>query len=91
MGGGKAAVDLVGKFILAGDSGLLERYYKALMERLLDKGVSVRKSVVKTLRGVLLADPGHPRRTEMCRALLERVVVVREEDTIRDLIRETFQ
>ena len=27
----------------------------------------------------------------ICRALVERAVVAREEDTIRDLIRDTFQ
>ncbi|CAN0010879.1 unnamed protein product, partial [Hapterophycus canaliculatus] len=56
-----------------------------------DKGVSVRKSVVRTLRGVLLWRSSHPRHTVICRALVERAVVVREEDTIRDLIRDTFQ
>ncbi|CAN0389857.1 unnamed protein product, partial [Ectocarpus sp. 8 AP-2014] len=56
-----------------------------------DKGVSVRKSVVRTLRGVLLWRSSHPRHTAICRALVERAVVVREEDTIRDLIRDTFQ
>lgn len=57
----------------------------------LDKGVSVRKSVVRTLRGVLLWRKSHPRHNMICRALVERAVVAREEDTIRDLIRDTFQ
>ena len=51
----------------------------------------MRKSVVRTLRGVLLWRSSHPRHTVICRALVERAVVVREEDTIRDLIRDTFQ
>eukprot|EP00752_Nemacystus_decipiens_P012313 g10918.t1 len=95
----QAAVDLVGKYILAdsvgggggGGAALLDTYYGALMDRLLDKGVSVRKSVVRTLRGVLLWRSPHPRHAVICRALVERAVVVREEDTIRDLIRDTFQ
>ncbi|CAN0541062.1 unnamed protein product, partial [Laminaria digitata] len=57
----------------------------------LDKGVSVRKSVVRILRGVLLWRHSHTKHNVICRALVERAVVVREEDTIRDLIRDTFQ
>lgn len=40
---------------------------------------------------MLLWRSSHPRHTVICRALVERAVVVREEDTIRDLIRDTFQ
>lgn len=47
--------------------------------------------MVRILRGVLLWRHSHPKHNVICRALVERAVVVREEDTIRDLIRDTFQ
>ncbi|CAN0006597.1 unnamed protein product, partial [Phaeothamnion confervicola] len=97
----QGAIEVVGELILGGggygcggDIGsgpaLLETYYPALMERLVDCGVSVRKSVVKILRAALKAWPTHPRRAHICQKLMERASVVKEEDTIRDQIRDTF-
>lgn len=51
----------------------------------------MRKSVVRILRGVLLWRSPHSLHTQICRALVYRAALVREEDTIRDLIRDTFQ
>ncbi|CAM9784024.1 unnamed protein product, partial [Chrysoparadoxa australica] len=96
----EAAVSLVGSHVLASNSNsnsssdgddLLERYYNGLMERLVDRGVSVRKAVVRIFRGCLQSQPHHPRRAALCRALAERASAVKEEDTIRDLIRDTFR
>ncbi|KAG5186542.1 sister chromatid cohesion C-terminus-domain-containing protein [Tribonema minus] len=90
----EAAVNMVGQYVLQGGPDgvdLLETYHRALMERLVDVGVSVRKSVVRTLRGCLSTYPCHKRRSEICSALVERSSIVKEEDTIRDIIRDTFQ
>jgi cohesin loading factor subunit SCC2 len=75
----EAAVSLVGQYVMRSDttSDLLETYHLALMERLVDVGVSVRKSVVKTLRDCLAAYPNHARRSEICCALVERSSVVK--------------
>lgn len=86
----EAAVALVGRYILY-KPGLFEKYYDALMERLVDKGISVRKTMVKIFRDVLLQQPTHHLRTEICRRLVERAGVVKEEDSVKDLIRDTFQ
>jgi len=83
-------VELVGKYVLQQPS-LLDAYYHPLRERLVDKGVSVRKTVVKFLGEFLQRCPTHPLRTEICRCLVERASVVKEEDTVKDLIQDSFQ
>jgi hypothetical protein len=87
----QAAVDLVGGFVTSsGHAMVVTHYLDALLDRLRDVGVSVRKSVVKICRDILLHFPGHPRALDVCRQLVERSAVVKEEDTIRDTIRDTF-
>ncbi len=99
----EAVVNLVGTYILQDHRykvenntthhkcrNLLGKYLEPLMERLLDKGVSVRKSVVKILRGALLADPTHPSRSFVCHSLVERASILKEEESIRNLIHGTF-
>ena len=86
----QATVELVGKYVLQQPS-LLDAYYHPLRERLMDKGVSVRKTVVKFLGEFLQRCPTHPLRTEICRCLIERASVVKEEDTVKDLIQDAFQ
>jgi cohesin loading factor subunit SCC2 len=86
----QATVDLVGKYVLQRPS-LFETYYQALVERSVDKGVSVRKTVVKIFGEFLNQNPATGARTEICRRLVERASMVKEEDTVKDLIRDTFQ
>ncbi len=99
----EAVVNLVGTYLLQDHQykvennttphkcrNLLDKYLEPLMERLLDKGVSVRKSVVKILRGALLADPTHPSRSFVCHSLVERASILKEEESIRNLIHATF-
>ncbi len=96
----EAVVNLVGTYLLQDRDKeentknerrtLLTKYLEPLMERLLDKGVSVRKSVVKILRGALLADPTHPSRSFVCHSLVERASILKEEESIRNLIHGTF-
>ena len=84
------AVDLVGRFALLSPD-LVERYFLPLAERLSDRGVSVRKAVVKILRDAMLAHPGHQRRGAICQLLVHRASSPKEEDTIKDLVRRTFE
>lgn len=84
------AVKLVGSFVLRGydiDKG----YIDGLLVRLKDKGVSVRKSVVAIIRDILLYQPGHKRYAELCLALLERSSLPKEEESIKEVVRATFQ
>jgi hypothetical protein len=84
------AVKLVGGFVLRGydiDKG----YIDGLLVRLKDKGVSVRKSVVGIIRDILLCQPGHKRYTELSLALLERSSLPKEEESIKEVVRTTFQ
>lgn len=90
-------VKLVGGYILEPrqNGGNFEdhnqNYLSALLVRLRDKGVSVRKSVVNIFRDVLLHQPHHPRYSEICLRLLERSMNPKEEDTLKDGIQHTFQ
>jgi hypothetical protein len=89
----QAAVDLVGRHILY-RSEFVDAYYGIVLERLLDKGVSVRKSVVKILR-CLLQQPhvanSVEKSTEICLKLVNRIGTITEEETIKELILDTFQ
>jgi len=51
----------------------------------------VRKAVVKILRDALLAHPNHPRRRAICQLLVLRASSPKEEDSIKDLVRRTFE
>eukprot|EP01041_Mallomonas_annulata_P001962 gene1962-3810_t len=78
------SVRLVGSFIMSGyDIG--DDYLDGLLVRLRDKGVSVRKAVVNILRDILLHQPTHPSE------LLSRGWLPKEEDTIKDVVRTTFE
>ena len=86
------AVKLVGSFIIkGGDVSGGEEYLRALLLRLDDKGVSVRKAVVSILREVLTRQPEHPSYADLCLRLLHVSAQPKEEDTVRDMIRSTFQ
>lgn len=84
-------VKLVGGYLLEPQCQYSETYLSALLIRLRDKGVSVRKSVVQILRDILLHQPHHPKYSEICLRLLERSMNPKEEDTLKDIIQQTFQ
>jgi hypothetical protein len=89
-------VKLVGGYLLEPRDNISpmeirDGYLSALMIRLRDKGVSVRKSVVQILRVILLHQPHHPKYSEICLRLLERTMNPKEEDTVKDVIQQTFQ
>jgi len=85
----EAAVTLVGSYVLQSPK-VAYTYHDALLNRLEDNGVSVRKAVVKIFRDVLLNQPLYPQRTETCCALVGRFNDPKEEEAIRDSIYDIF-
>lgn len=78
-------------FIFRGFKNISIDYLNDLMLRLNDEGISVRKSAVNILRDILSHQPSHPEYISICIALLRKLADVREEDSVKDLIRTTFQ
>ncbi|KAG5443974.1 Nipped-B-like protein B [Clonorchis sinensis] len=83
----EAAVDLLGRF-LGRKPELTAQYYPMLAERILDKGVSVRKRVIRILRDICLEQPDFPRVAEICVKMIRRV---NDEEGIKKLVNEVFQ
>ena len=69
----------------------LDDYLTALLYRLGDKGVNVRKAVVRILQELLAKNVAHERYSELCLHLLRILVRPKEEDSIRDAVNHTFQ
>uniref|UniRef100_A0A6B2KW35 Sister chromatid cohesion protein n=1 Tax=Arcella intermedia TaxID=1963864 RepID=A0A6B2KW35_9EUKA len=84
----ESAVDLVGKFILYRPE-FAEQYYNSIVERILDKGLSVRKRVITILTKICEQQPNHVLIPRICSALVTRAHD--EETTIRDLVSKTFK
>ncbi|VEL30014.1 unnamed protein product [Protopolystoma xenopodis] len=68
----EAAVDLVGRF-LGCRPELTAQYYPMLAERIRDKGVSVRKRVIRILRDICIEQPDFQRIAEICVQMIRRV------------------
>lgn len=68
----EAAVDLLGRFLSCRPE-LTAQYYPMLAERIRDKGVSVRKRVIRILRDICLEQPDFPRVAEICVKMIRRV------------------
>ncbi|KAA3682054.1 cohesin loading factor subunit SCC2, partial [Paragonimus westermani] len=83
----EAAVDLLGRF-LGRKPELTAQYYPMLAERIRDKGVSVRKRVIRILRDICLEQPDFPRIAEICVKMIRRV---NDEEGIKKLVHEVFQ
>lgn len=85
----EATIDLIGKFILNGQSEeLIDKYYDILTERILDAGVSVRKRVIKILREICIVYPSYKRVPEICSKIIKRIND--DGEGIRKLVTETF-
>ena len=84
------AVKLVGNFMSKGFD-ISTGYIDGLLIRLSDKGLSVRKAVVNIFKDILLENPDHIRYNELCIALLDKMSLPKEEDSIKELIKNTFQ
>ena len=101
----EASVELVGKSILSVGSKRAQDAQSPLkksrtddhakvaliriLDRLKDKGVSVRKRVIRILRDLLVSQPYHPRRVQICAALVKRFTCT-EEESIQKTIANTF-
>ena len=85
----EAAVTLVGSYVLKSPK-VAYAYHASLLDRLNDKGVSVRKSVVKIFRDVLLTQPLYPQRTETCYKLVQQFADPKEEESIKDFVYDIF-
>jgi cohesin loading factor subunit SCC2 len=83
----EAAIDLVGRFVLARPD-LTHEYYKTFIDRTLDTGLSVRKRVIKVLRDICIQQPNFLRTPDICLRLLRRVNDPQE--GIQDLVTKSF-
>lgn len=84
------AVKLVG-FLFLRNTDIENTLLDSLIERLHDTGVSVRKAVVSIIRDLLERRPDFPGYSELCVNLIQLNAEPKEEDSIRDLVRLTFQ
>jgi cohesin loading factor subunit SCC2 len=85
----EAAIGLVGDYVLQSPH-LAAAFHSPLLERLADKGISVRKRVVKIFRDILLSNPSYGGRAMAMHFMLKRADDRKEDDGVRDLIYETF-
>ncbi|CDI96881.1 nipped b protein [Echinococcus multilocularis] len=83
----EAAVDLLGRFLICRPE-LTAQYYPMLSERIRDKGVSVRKRVIRILRDICVEQPDFPRIAEICVRIIRRV---NDEESVKKLVSEVFQ
>eukprot|EP00898_Chlorokybus_atmophyticus_P000235 jgi/Chlat1/1211/Chrsp115S01676 len=82
-----AAMELVGKHIVANPSFALQ-YYDRVAERIMDTGVSVRKRVTKILRDICLGQPDFPKAIDACTRVIQRISD--NEPQLQDLVAKTF-
>lgn len=85
----EAAVGLVGDYVLHSPN-LAKVFHAPLLERMKDKGISVRKRAVKIFRDMLLSNPSYSGRAQACHVMLLRAADRKEDDGVRDLVHETF-
>eukprot|EP00559_Dactyliosolen_fragilissimus_P006500 CAMPEP_0184859868 /NCGR_PEP_ID=MMETSP0580-20130426/4833_1 /TAXON_ID=1118495 /ORGANISM="Dactyliosolen fragilissimus" /LENGTH=1965 /DNA_ID=CAMNT_0027356725 /DNA_START=12 /DNA_END=5909 /DNA_ORIENTATION=+ len=86
----EASVSLVGSYILL-EPKLAGLFHNALLKKLIDSGVSVRKRVVKIFYELLSSNPNYAGRTAAYTVMLQSAVDPKEDDGVRDLIYEAFQ
>ncbi|RHY38127.1 hypothetical protein DYB25_007685, partial [Aphanomyces astaci] len=91
----QSAVELVGKYIGL-QSMLFPKYFAMLADRLRDKGISVRKSVLKIFKTYLQHTPMNPNDEAECvskalRALVERIGVASEDESVKDAVLAILQ
>eukprot|EP00804_Cyclotella_cryptica_P016499 CCRYP_004721-RA/>CCRYP_004721-RA protein AED:0.03 eAED:0.03 QI:72/1/1/1/0.85/0.75/8/2037/1257 len=85
----EAAVSLVGDYVIQTPS-LASAFHAPLLERIADRGVSVRKRIVKIFRDILLANPTYRGRATAMNCMLQRLADRKEDDGVRDLIFDSF-
>ncbi|TPX64064.1 hypothetical protein SpCBS45565_g06149 [Spizellomyces sp. 'palustris'] len=90
-----AAIELVGKFVIAGDKQLIKEYYPIISDRIMDVGVNVRKRIVKLLRDIYVREvklEGDDDKTivvDIIVKLLGRLMD--EENSVKDLAFKSLQ
>jgi cohesin loading factor subunit SCC2 len=84
-----AAVSLVGVYVQQIPE-LAEVYQDSLLARLSDKGVSVKKRVVKIFKDLIATNPLFSGRARVFTKFLEQSSDRKEDDGVRDLIYEAF-
>ena len=82
-----AAVELIGKYILERPE-FIPQYFSMIMDRSLDRGISVRKRVIKILGDICLADPAGQFTSQICIKLASRI---NDEESIRETVLKVFQ
>ncbi len=88
----EAAVDFAGRLVLySPDTSAVLPYLEMILERIRDKGFSVRRRVISILRSVLVSSPNHSYRIKISVALLQRVTDPMEEEEITKMILDSFQ
>nr|VZH95966.1 unnamed protein product [Spirometra erinaceieuropaei] len=83
----EAAVDLLGRFLVCRPE-LTAQYYPMLSDRIRDKGVSVRKRVIRILRDICIEQPDFARIADICVMIIRRV---NDEESVKKLVNEAFQ
>ncbi|KDO23564.1 hypothetical protein SPRG_10759 [Saprolegnia parasitica CBS 223.65] len=88
----QASVELVGKYV-EDQPSLFPRYAEMLHDRVRDKGISVRKSVLKIYRHYIVNefDVANAIVSTCLRTLIERLADPTEDETIKDFIVSTLQ
>lgn len=84
----EATVELLGKFITY-NSEFSEIYFENIIERLKDKGSSVRKRVIKILRDIVVANPEHERIIKIFCEVAKRIFD--DTEAIRELVINLFE
>jgi hypothetical protein len=86
----EAVVDLIGKYAVRTQVFALT-YHDDIQERVKDKGVSVRKRAIRSMRNMLLNLHNYARRTDIMMAFAERMADVLEQDSIKISIMDIFK
>jgi hypothetical protein len=84
-------VKLLSGYIVNRENDAAQHYLLTLLPLLEDEGISVRKAVVNILKDTLLKYPFHLHYLELCSALLRRLTIPKEEDSIKEHICSIFQ
>jgi len=86
----EAVISLVGVYIVQ-VSDLAKTLHFALLDRLFDVGISVRKRAIRIFRDLIIANPTYKGRASVFSKLLQQVADRKLDDGVRDLIQETFE
>jgi len=86
----EAAVSLVGCYVLQ-DPKVASAFHSSLIARLSDVGISVKRRVIRIFRDLLISQPTYSGRVEICSSMLQRAANPREEEGVRDDIKNMFK